>query len=144
MVGPRSPIGRSLRNQLRLAHALALALLGAVVIRTARGEVPWWWPLPALVVGLALGPVVARATALRRDVATGTVVGRTDALGGAILALYLAFVVAKGCLIGVWIHDPRRAAVLGLALTAGALVGRIGATVGGIRRLHPTATPDQD
>ncbi|MDP9374364.1 MAG: hypothetical protein M3Q65_18315 [Chloroflexota bacterium] len=138
----RSRISRKLRNQLRLFYAIALALLVVVVIRTARGEIPWWWPLPALAAGVALGQVVARVTVLRWDEETGTVVGRTDALGGVILALYLAFVVVKGRLIGAWVHDAHQAAILGLALTAGVMVGRIRATIGGIRSLRLAAGPE--
>ena len=138
----QSDVSSKLRSQLRLFYAIALVLLGVVVVRTARGEVPWWWPLPALAAGVALGHVVARVNVLHREEETGTIVGRTDAFGGVILALYLAFSVVKGRLIGAWVHDAHQAAVLGLALSAGVMLGRIRATIGGIRSLRLAADLD--
>ncbi len=137
-----SHVSPKLRNQLRLFYAIALVLLVIVVVRTARGAVPWWWPLPVLVAGVALGHVVARVVALRWDEETGTVVGQTDAFGVVILLLYLAFSLARGRIIGAWVHDAHQVAVLGLALSAGVMVGRIRATIGGIRSLRLAANLD--
>ncbi len=135
----RALLSPKLRRRLRIFYLIALVLLAITLYRVARGEVAAGSALLALMIGVALGAVVSRVYRLGWDEETRTIVGEIDIVGGIILALYIVFALTKGRLIGQWVADAHEAAVLGLGLTGGVMLGRIIFTSGGIRALLAAA-----
>lgn len=137
----RAQLSPKLRRQLRIFSLIALILLALVLYRVVRGEVEMGPALVALALDVALGAVVSRVYRLGWNEETQLIVGEIDIVGGVILALYLLFALTKGRLIGLWVADAHEAAVLGLGLTGGVMVGRLVFTGGGIRALLAAADP---
>ena len=128
-------VARSLRIQLRIFFAICLVLVGLVVMRLVRDEVAPGWIVAGFGAGLALGLVLSRVKVLRWNATYQEVVGTTDALGTAILAAYLLFLVVRGRIIGAGVDDAETVGATALAMTAGTMRGRVVVTRRGIRRL---------
>ncbi len=58
-----------------------------------------------------------------------------DSLGIVILVTYLAFLVFRSRIISSRIHDAETIGVIGLAMTGGAMLGRVCFMMRGIRRI---------
>jgi hypothetical protein len=129
-------LDRRLRRGLAVRGVLAAALLLVLAVRVWRGDVGAGWAALAVFGGAALGLVFARATRIGWDDTETHVIGRSDAVGVAVLALHLLYVVAiKGRLVGVWVDNATATAALGLAVTAGGVAGQIVSPLVRIRRL---------
>lgn len=133
--GPGRPIDRSLRLRLRI-YLLILVVTVALVVGDAvaiggRSVVP---VLVGAAVGTALGLVASRIYALSWDEASGTVIGRLDAIGIVILLGYVAFVVLRSRILDLWFAAPV-VGVAGLATLAGLMAGQVVGTGRGVQRI---------
>lgn len=140
----RTYVDSRLRNQLRLFFVILVVMVVLDTVRMVRGGVNPLWALAGFLVGLVLGIVLSRTKALGWDASEHMVAGTTDAIGAAILALYIIFIMFKTKLVGEVIDDPNTVGVVGLSLTAGAMFGRIHFTLRGIGRVLRLAASGAD
>ncbi len=146
-VAGRALVDRRLRLQLRIFLAVFVVMVILVVARIFQDDVNPLWELAGFAAGLALGFFVARTNVLAWQPSEGMVAGTMDALGVIILVTYLTFLVFRSRLLGSRVHDAETVGVIGLAMTGGAMLGRVYFTMRGIRRilfvagLRPTRRP---
>jgi hypothetical protein len=129
-------VDRKLRVQLRLFLAIFAVMTAVVAYHLVRdGVSPLWAPVGFLP-GLALGLVLCRTKVLRWEPDVRTVVEVTDLIGAVILVAYLAFIFfLRERIIGLAVEDAAAVGVVGLAMTAGAMLGRVYFTLRGIRNV---------
>jgi hypothetical protein len=75
-------------------------------------------------VGLFIGIISARMRHLSWDHDAKQIVSRLDVVGVIILVLYMAFVIIRSRLIGIFVAAPMVGAV-GFSITAGVMLGRV-------------------
>ncbi len=131
----RALVDRRLRLQLRIFLGVFVVMLVLDVVRIIRDDVNPLWACGGFAGGLALGFILARTKVLGWNASEGMVVGTMDVVGIIILAAYLAFLVLRSRIIGSRVHDAETVGVIGLAMTGGAMLGRVYFTMRGIRRL---------
>lgn len=107
-----------------------------VVYRVLAGHVNPLWAVLGFAIGVGIGLVLARTKKLAWDETERLVIGTSDALGIAILVAYLVFIIfLRESVIGHWVHDPHAVGVIGLSMTAGAMLSRVHFTARGVRRI---------
>ncbi len=131
----RALVDRRLRLQLRIFLAVFVVMVILVVARVFQDDVNPLWGIADFAAGIALGFFLARTKVLAWQPSEGMVVGTMDALGVIILVTYLAFLVFRSRLLGSRVHDAETVGVIGLAMTGGAMLGRVYFTMRGIRRI---------
>lgn len=135
----RALINTKLRRQLRIFLVIYLIMTVLVIERLIWGDVNPLWAPAGFALGLVLGLALTRTKVLGWDDAEHAVAGRTDALGIAILAAYILFIVFRNRIISAGVEDADAVGVIGLAMTAGAMFGRVYFTMRGIRRILAAA-----
>ncbi len=131
----RALVDRRLRLQLRIFLGVFVVMLVLDVVRIIRDDVNPLWACGGFAAGLALGVILARTKVLGWNASEGMVVGTMDALGIIILSAYLAFLVLRSRILGSRVDDAATVGMIGLAMTGGAMLGRVYFTMRGIRRL---------
>ncbi len=131
----RDVVHPGLRSRTRLFLLIFAAALVLVAVHLARDRVSPLWALAGFLPGLALGAPLSRIEVLRWGSTEQTVVGETVAVGVAILVGYLAFLIVRNRIIDSGLHDAAAVGVVGLAMMAGAMLGRVYATLRGIRNI---------
>lgn len=130
----RSLLDSRLRLQLRLFLLLCVVMLVLSIWHVAQDGVSPLWLLAGLLPGFGLGVLLSRTKVLGWDADQRSVVGRSDALGIAILVLYLIFVlVLRDDLVGRWTHNAAATSVVSLAMTAATMLSRVVITMRGVR-----------
>ena len=135
----RALIDRRLRLQLRIFLGVFVLMVILDVVRIIRENVNPLWALGGFAAGLALGLILTRTKVLGWNPSEGMVVGTMDAVGLIILVTYLAFLFFRSRILGSRVHDAETVGVIGLAMTGGAMLGRVYFTMRGIRRILATA-----
>lgn len=113
-----------------------------IVYHIFRDGVSPLWALGGFIPGLAIGFVLTRTKVLSWEPSEQVVVGTTDAVGIVILVVYILFILFRDRIIGSEVHDAAAVSLIGLALTAGAMLGRIYFTLRGIRNILVAADLD--
>lgn len=135
----RTSVDRGLRLQIRIFLAIFGIMAVLVVVHVVRDGVDPWSAVAGLAAGLPIGAVLARLKVLSWNPSERVVVGTIDAVGLVILIAYLVFILARNRIIGEWVEDAPTVGAVGLAVIAGVMVGRVVATVRGIRRVLAAA-----
>lgn len=123
----RTYVDRSILTQVRLLTAIALALLGVLIVAVARGEIATGWAAVGLGAGGLVGVIASRSKRLEWDEQASRVVAHFDLIGAVILAGFIALMVTRDWVLGHWVAGPALAA-LGLSISAGVLAGRAAGT----------------
>lgn len=129
---PRQHVDRRILTQVLILAAIALVMLGLLVLEVARGTIGLAWAAAGLLAGGALGVVASRIRRLEWDERADRVVARLDGIGAVILAGYLGAMLARDWVLGHWAQGAALAA-LGLSVTAGVMAGRALGTRRGVR-----------
>ncbi|MCC6314969.1 MAG: hypothetical protein IT337_13260 [Thermomicrobiales bacterium] len=133
-------VDRRLRMQLRAFTVIFVVVAVLDAVRVVHDRVNPLWAVGGFAAGLALGIVLARIKVLGWNASERAVVGTTDAIGAVILVAYLIFIVFfKGRVVDSQASSATAASVVGLAMTAGAMLGRVAVTMRGIRRMLTAA-----
>jgi hypothetical protein len=128
-------IDRRLRLQMRIFLVIYLVVTVLVIERLIRGDVNPLWAPAGFALGLVLGLALSRTKVLGWDDSAHAVAGTSDALGIAILVAYVILMVFRSRIISAGIDDADTVGVIGLAMTAGAMLGRVYFTRRGILRI---------
>lgn len=129
-------VDRNLRTRLRIFLLVFVVMTALVIYHLLADGVAPPWAVAGFLPGLALGFILRRTKVLSWEPDDHAIVGVTDALGAAILVVYLVFVVfLRSRIIGLAVGDGAVVGVVGLAMTAGAMLGRVYFTMRGIRNL---------
>ncbi len=132
-------VDRGLRIQLRIFLVIFAIMIVLDIVHIVDDRVNILWALLGFGGGIVLGRALARTKVLRWDPTERVVVGTMDLIGAAILGVYLLFVIFRGRILGGWLEDGHVVGVIGLSLTAGAMLGRVIFTFSGIRRVLAAA-----
>lgn len=135
----RAVVARSLRVQVRIFLAVFAVMVALVVARIVRDDVSPLWALGGFGTGIAIGFVLARTKVLGWNPSERVVVGATDAVGIVILVAYVAFLVVRNPIVSGLANDTEAVGVVALAMTGGAMLGRVYFTLRGIRRVLAAA-----
>ena len=131
----RSHVDRSILLRVRVYAVVFVVVLVAAVAEVAfRTSHPWWQAVIGLSAGVLVGIGASRIMHLRWDDFEQRVVGRLDAVGVAVLVLYLVFSLTRSRLVGHWV-DGDAVAPVSLAVLAGAMLGQVLGVRRGVRRL---------
>jgi hypothetical protein len=128
-------LNRSLRMQLRLFIAIFAIMVVLIVVHLVQDHLNPLWALAGFVPGLAIGVVLARTKVLRWEPSQREVVGSMDAVGSIILVAYFVFLFFRSRIIGREVESAAVVSVIGLAITAGAMLGRVYFTMRGVRNI---------
>ena len=128
-------VDRSLRIQIRVFLGIFAIMAALAVARIVRDDVNPLWALAGFGAGLAIGFLLVRIKVLGWNPSERVVVGTTDAVGIVILVAYLTFLLVRNRIIGSRVDDAEAVGVIGLAMTGGAMLGRVYFTMRGIRRV---------
>ena len=125
----------SLRVQIRIFLGIFAIMSVVAVARIVSDDVNPLWALAGFGAGLAIGFLLVRIKVLGWNPSERVVVGTTDAVGIVILVAYLTFLLVRNRIIGSRVDDAEAVGVIGLAMTGGAMLGRVYFTMRGIRRV---------
>ena len=128
-------IDNKLTNQLRIFFGIFLLMTVLVVFHLIADRINPLWALVGAVFGVVIGRILGRTKALNWNESTQTVVATSSLIGTIILLAYIVFAVFKSKLIDNWISDPEIVSVVGLALTAGVMIGRMSYILRGLQDL---------
>lgn len=131
----RTFVDRGLRLQVRVFLGIFVVMLALVITRIVRDDLDPLWMLVGFAVGLVIGVALARIKRLSWSPSKRAVVGTIDVVGGVILAAYLIFLVFRNRIIGSEVSDAGTVEAIGLAMTGGAMLGRVCITLRGIRNV---------
>jgi hypothetical protein len=124
-------LDRKLRIRLQIYFLISLVFLGIFIYNIARGALRIDFGLIAMAAGVVIGAFTSRMFHTRWDKDAAKVVSRIDMYGIVILALYIAFEIFRGKIIGYVTHDFE-VGTIGFALLAGIMFGRVLGTRGRI------------
>lgn len=99
-------------------------MLGVVLYEIFIKILPLKFAGIGILVGLTIGIISARMYHLSWDKDAKKIVSRLDIIGIIILVFYLAFVIVRSRLIGIFVAAPVVGAV-GFSITAGVMIGRV-------------------
>jgi len=139
---------RSVDSKLLLQLGIFGAIFVIMVVLDITRIVTEDLAVPPILVGFLAGGLVgvllSRTKVLGWNASEQRVVGTMDVVGAVILVVYLlVFVLNKGAIASHWISDPEEIAAIGLALTAGVMLGRSIFTILGIRNVLDTTAATQ-
>ena len=117
-------VDKKLRFRLRLYALISLVMLGIVLYEIFIKILPLKFAGIGILVGLTIGIISARMYHLSWDKDAKKIVSRLDIIGIIILVFYLAFVIVRSRLIGIFVAAPVVGAV-GFSITAGVMIGRV-------------------
>jgi len=126
-------VDRKLTIQLRIFFAIFLIMTVLVVYHLIADRINPLWAVAGAVIGVVIGRILGRTKALSWNASTQTVIGSSSLLGTIILVAYIIFAIFKDELIDNWISDPAIVSVVGLALTAGVMIGRLSFMLRGLQ-----------
>jgi len=112
-----------LRMRIRMYIGIAVVLILVVAYRMLEESQDFWYTLLALAVGILAGFVFSRMYKIEWNTEGKKVMSRLDAVGGIVLACYIAFELAGHFFFEQYFAGPS-ALTLILALAAGAVLGR--------------------
>lgn len=116
-------LSSKLRWRLRIFLAIAVVILGFIVLDVWHGDLSWYLALLALAIGVGVGIVLGRLLTVKWHETEERVVSEMDIAGGVAIALYIAFDLSRDWIFGHWLSGPALAAFT-LAILSGALFGR--------------------
>ena len=128
-------IDSKLRTRLRMFSIISLVMLSVIVYDVIGHRLSAIPALLAVLAGIVIGVIVSRMFRMSWHEDKNAVVSNIDWVGAIILALYVGFSIVRNRLIGQWVQDTAQVAALGLAVTAGVMIGRVLGMQIGIRRL---------
>jgi hypothetical protein len=131
----RTLVDRKLRTQLRLFALIFLIVAVVAAERVIQKDVSPLWAVAGFAAGLILGLLLSRTKVLSWNESEGSVIGTSDALGIAILVLYILFIIFRNRILARGIDDADAISVIGLSMTAGAMFGRVFFTVRNVRQI---------
>ena len=120
----RKHIDRRLIVRLRLYCITCLVMFGIIVIDAHRHMIGIGLAIGGTLIGIVIGIAVSRIYHLSWDEHTTKIIAQIDWIGGAILLLYLAFMVCRDRIFAHWIQASTLAA-FGLCISAGLMLGRV-------------------
>lgn len=103
---------------------MLLVMLGIVLYEIFIKILPLEFAMVGVIIGLFIGIFTARMRHVSWDHDAKQIVSRLDIVGVIILVLYLAFVIIRSKLIGIFVAAPMVGAV-GFSITAGVMFGRV-------------------
>lgn len=124
-----------LRSQLRLFLFIFAVMIVLIVIHLVQDHLNPAWVLVGFLPGLLIGAVLTRTKVLRWDAAENVVVGTMDLVGIVILVAYFVFLFFRSRIIGLEISSAALISLIGLCVTAGAMIGRVFFTMRSVRTL---------
>lgn len=134
--GRDSRVDPKLMLQLRIFMSIFAIILVLEIYRFLTEDLALLPVLGGFVAGIVIGILLVRTKVLGWDASEQRVVGTMDALGAIILVVYLViFVLNKGEIVSHWISNSQEVAAIGLAITAGVMLGRTVFTVRAIRNV---------
>lgn len=136
-----SHVDKKIVVRVRIYLALFAVLTLVTVFDTLTKMVSPAIPIVAILLGFLVGLLVGRMNHYSWDAEAAKVIGRIDLLGGIILLLYIIFELSRDWLFGHWLAGGTLATFT-IALTTGAMLGRVVAMSHGIRRLLQSAGID--
>ncbi len=110
--------------QLRLFSIIFLITLGLVILAIVRQTIALGLATGGILIGLVIGIVVSRMYRLSWDEQTAKVVGQIDWIGGAILAMYIVFLLGRNWIVGHWVQADTIVA-FGVSISTGSMLGRV-------------------
>ncbi len=128
-------IDNKLKTQLRIFSVIALIMLGVIVYDVIDKRLPLVIAVLAVLTGVVIGMVLSRMYKLSWHEDNRAVVSRIDWIGAIILLAYIVFSLLCSRLIGLWVQNASEVAAVGLAISAGIMLGRVLGLRLGIRRL---------
>ena len=132
--GRRQQVDSRLVRQLGVFMIIFTIMVALVAIHTVTEDLAVLPILAGFLAGCLVGTLLVRTKVLSWDASEQRVVGTMDAVGAIILVVYLlVFVLNKGAIASHWISNPQELAAIGLALTAGVMLGRTVFTIRAIR-----------
>jgi hypothetical protein len=99
-------------------------MFGIVLYDIFQNTLPLEFAVIGILIGLGIGIISARMRHLSWDKDAKKIVSRLDVVGVIILVLYMAFVIVRSRLIGIFVAAPVVGAV-GFSITAGVMLGRV-------------------
>jgi hypothetical protein len=99
-------------------------MLGIVLYEIFIKILPLMFATLGIFIGLLIGIISARMYHLSWDKDAKKIVSRLDVIGIIILVFYIAFVIIRSKLIGIFVAAPMVGAV-GFSTTAGVMIGRV-------------------
>lgn len=117
-------IDKKLKFRLRLYSLISLVMLGIVLYEIFIKILPLEFAVVGIFIGLFLGVISARMYHLSWNHDAKKIVSRLDVVGVIILVVYIAFVIVRSKLIGIFVAAPVVGAV-SFSITAGIMIGRV-------------------
>lgn len=117
-------VDKKLRFRLRLYSIISLIMLGIVLYEIFINILPLAFATIGIFIGLFMGIISARMHHLSWNHDAKKIVSRLDIVGIIILVLYIAFIIVRSKLIGIFVAAPMVGAV-GFSITAGVMIGRV-------------------
>ncbi len=121
----RELVDRKLTIQLGIFFAVFVIMTGLVLYHLIADRIYPVWALAGVVIGVVIGRVLGRTKALDWNSSSQTVIASSSLVGTVILIAYIIFAIFKDEIIDNWISDAEIVTVVGLALTAGVMIGRL-------------------
>ncbi len=123
----RKWIERSLVIQFRIFSVLALVFTIVLIVRIANGSVSLLSAIAGLLGGMVVGVILTRARNLRWNEQETMIVKRMNAFGGTMLVWYVLFLFNRTSILRGLFDTSNAAtiAALGIAITAGIMLGRV-------------------
>lgn len=123
----RQWIERSLVIQFRIFSVLALVFTIVLIVRIANGSVSLLSAIAGLLGGMVVGVILTRAQNLRWNEQETMIVKRMNAFGGTMLVWYVLFLFNRTSILRGLFDTSNAAtiAALGIAITAGIMLGRV-------------------
>ncbi len=123
----RKWIERSLVIQFRIFSVLALVFTIVLIVRIANGSVSLLSAIAGLLGGMVVGVILTRAQNLRWNQQETMIVKRMNAFGGTMLVWYVLFLFNRTSILRGLFDTSNAAtiAALGIAITAGIMLGRV-------------------
>jgi hypothetical protein len=131
----RELVDRQLTFQLGIFFAVFVIMTGLVRYHLIADRIYPVWALTGVVIGVVIGRVLRRAKALNWNTSSQTVIASSSLLGTIMLVAYIIFAIFKDEIVDNWISDPAIVTVVGLALTAGVMIGRLSFMLRGLQDL---------
>lgn len=123
----RQWIERSLVIQFRIFSVLALVFTIVLIVRIANGSVSLLSAIAGLLGGMVVGVILTRARNPRWNEHETMIVKRMNAFGGTMLVWYVLFLFNRTSILRGLFDTSNAAtiAALGIAITAGIMLGRV-------------------
>lgn len=134
-------IDRPLRVQIRIFLLVFAIMVVLIAVHIVQDDLNPLWVLAGFVPGLLLGLLLTRTKVLRWESSENVVVGTMDTVGIVILVAYFVFLFFRSRIIGLQVESAALVSLIGLAITAGAMFGRVYFTLRGIRNIARAAGP---